>query len=181
MPFCSFTVAKSARMAMFPHLIAMERKGLAMRKLIVLLSALFLVSATQAQAEPPAKNTATQVESLMKERRDVLQNIAQMLNAQYRVGTAGIDRVVSATNKLADAELELAKTKDERIAVCRKQVESCRDFEKLCQARHEVGIVTQADVLIATAERLKAEIQLLREQAGDKPGEEQVKMKKAHN
>ncbi len=140
-----------------------------MRGFILLLFCLSLAPIIQAQAQPPAKNPAAEVESLMKERRDALQKLVRILDSQYRMGTVDFNRVASAASKLADMELELAKTKDERIAACRKQVELCRDAEKLCQARVNAGTATEADVYEAKAERLKAEIHLAREKAGDKP------------
>jgi hypothetical protein len=135
-----------------------------MSRLIVLLCALLPVSAIQAQDKPPAKDPAAQLRSLMEERRDTLDKAVQVLLAQYRVGTVDVERLASAMSRLGEAELDFAKNKDERIAVCRKQVEVCRDFEKICQGRRDAGTVTDADVLQAKAERLKAEIQLLREQ-----------------
>jgi len=135
-----------------------------MKMSIVLLSALLLSSVVQAQV-PPAKDTVAQVESRLKERRDTLQRLVQILENGYRMGTVDFTRVASVAGKLADAELDLAKNKDERIAACRKQFEWCRGAEKVCQARFESGTVTESDVLEAKAERLKAEIRLLKETA----------------
>ena len=139
-----------------------------MRKSIVWLCVLLLTPAIQAQAQPSGQDASAQLKSLMEERRDALDKAVTILSSMYRVGTATFDQVVSAMAKLADAELELAKTKDERIAVYRKQVESWRDAEKVCQARLQAGTATEVNVLEAKSERLKAEIQLLRERgAGD--------------
>ncbi len=141
-----------------------------MRRSIALLCVLLLGPAIQAHAQRPAKDPAAQLKSLMEERRDALQKAVNILNGYFQTGTVTLEVVVSAMTKSADAELELAKNKDERIAIYRKQVEFCRNVEKLCQARFDAGTVTEVDVLQAKAERLKVEIQLLREQGAGHSG-----------
>jgi uncharacterized protein YlxP (DUF503 family) len=112
-----------------------------------------------------------QVESLLKERRAALRKLVEILVSQYQVGTVDFNRVAHAESRLADAELEPVKSKDERIGVCQRQVELCRDVLKIVTARFDAGTVSQADLLDATAERLKMEIRLLQEKAGDKQGQ----------
>jgi outer membrane protein TolC len=116
-----------------------------------------------------AGDKPAEVESLLKERQDALRNLVKILDLQYRAGTVDFIRVASAESRLADAELGSAKNKDARIAACQKKAELCRDVEKICQARLAVD-GTDADVREARAERLKAEIQLLREKAADDAG-----------
>ena len=71
-----------------------------------------------------------QVESLLKERQDVMQKLVEILDVQYRAGAVDFDRWSLTVNRLAEAELESAKNKEERMAACRKQVEAppkCRE------------------------------------------------------
>ena len=148
-----------------------------MKSSIVLLCVFLSVPVNPARAQPPAKDPAAKLESLMEERRDVLQKAVEILTAQYRVGTVDFRRLSLALNRLGTAKLELAKNQDERIAACQKQIESRRDIEKICQARLKAGTVTEADVLDASAERMTAEIRLLREKAGDNQAQVESLMK----
>ena len=50
-----------------------------------------------------------------------------------RVGTVSFNRLSHAMDRLGDAGLDLAKSKDVRVAACQKQVALCRDVEKICR------------------------------------------------
>jgi outer membrane protein TolC len=114
-----------------------------------------------------AGDKPAEVESLLKERQEATQKLVDVLVSQYRAGTVDFIRMESAQRQLANAELELAKNRDARIAARQKQAELCRDVEKICQVRFNAGKVGEADVAEARAERLTAEIGLLREKADD--------------
>jgi outer membrane protein TolC len=146
-------------------------------RFVVLLSALLLAPTIAAQAQPPAKDATAQLKSLLEERRDALDKAVQMLFAQYRAGTVNLNRLLHALHRLGDAELDLAKGKDERTAACQRQVALCRDVTKICQARLAAGRVSEIDVCDAIAEQTTAEIQLLREKAGDNAAQMEVLIK----
>jgi len=148
-----------------------------MRRFTVLFSALLLASVIQAHAQPPAKDTAAQSDSLLKQRRDALDSLVQILVDQYRAGTVDFSRLSDALHRLGGAGLELAKSKDERTAACQKQVALCRDVTKICQARVYAGRASQIDVCDAIAEQTMAEIRLLREKSGDNPAQVESLMK----
>lgn len=109
-------------------------------------------------------------DSLLKERRDTLRQLAQDVEQCYRAGRATLDSLIRASNLLLEAELDLAKTKAERIAIYEKLVANLRQLEKAAEARHQAGAPGGgvSEVLSAKADRLKAEIQLAREKEGDK-------------
>ena len=115
----------------------------------------------QLSREKAADNRA-EVELLLKDRQDMMQNLVEILTAQWRVGTIESDRLWHAMDQLCDAELELAKNRDERLEVCRKQVGLCRDVEDDCR-KGTCRMNSDLDIAEATGERLRAEIQLLRE------------------
>jgi hypothetical protein len=131
--------------------------------------AIAVASPIQARAQPPAKDAAVQLQSLLKERRDTLRKLVEFRVAQYKAGTVGVIDAAYAQDRLVDVELELAKNKDERIAIRQRQVDFCRSIEKITQARHDAGTVSTADLLDAKDFRLNAEIQLLREKGGTSP------------
>ena len=108
------------------------------------------------------------LQSLLKQRRDVLREQVKVSTHAYRLGEAAIGPVLAAMSNLVEAELELAAGAQERIALRQKQVQIARDVEKLAQARHQVAEAGIDEVLGARAARLQAEIDLYREkkQAG---------------
>lgn len=117
------------------------------------------------QAVPIGKN-----EALLKERRETLRQLSQEVEQRYRSGLATLDSVIRASNLLLEAELDLAKTKAERVALCEKLVANLRQLETILESKHKVGAQggETANVLDARAARLKAEIQLAHEKEGDK-------------
>jgi hypothetical protein len=140
-----------------------------------MVAAIVLVSAAGADPPLPQQNeTAKQVESLLKERRDTFRQLVDMLGQQHRAGIVTEVSVLRATDQLLDAELDLASTKAERIAIREKLVANLRKLEKLIEGMVQAGVrgadaPTIEDALRAKAARLKAEIQLLREKAGNEP------------
>ena len=75
--------------------------------------------------------------------------------------------MIDARNAVLDAELELASTRKERVELYRKRVESLRELEEIASERHKHAIISIEELLLATAARLQAEIDLFREQAHD--------------
>jgi outer membrane protein TolC len=75
--------------------------------------------------------------------------------------------IVKAIQLLLEAEVELAETRAERIAVHEKILANLCQVEKAAQMRCSAGRAPIAESLEAKAARLKAEIQLKREQAGE--------------
>jgi hypothetical protein len=129
-----------------------------------------IVVASAIAADWPASRhdgASAQLESLLKERRDVVRKLVEIVNRRYQTGMVTQESVILASNLLLDAELELARTKAERIAVCQKLVGNLRQLEQAAEARHERTMGSADDVLKAKAARLKAEIQLVRENAED--------------
>lgn len=119
------------------------------------------VVAADAAAKAPAGATTTK--GLMKERRDVLQSVVQWRERQYASGSVDLPLLIRAKLALGDAELDLAGSKAERLAVRQQQLDSLRELEHALKMRFDTGRVTETDLLESKAERLKAEIDLLRE------------------
>jgi outer membrane protein TolC len=110
-----------------------------------------------------------QIESLLKERRDTLRRVVDVLTQQYENGSAAFESIMLASERLFDAELELAATKAERIAIYEKRVSALRAMEKFAEGRFKAGFrTTEVELLDARAARLQAQIRLLREKEGGK-------------
>ena len=121
------------------------------------------VVAADAPESPPGEAT-TQLQSLLKERRDTLRKLVDAVESRYRSGGVSVDSVLRASEQLLEAELDLAETKPERIAVYGKLVANFHEREQAARAGYDTGTATLESLLEVTAARLKAEIQLLREQ-----------------
>jgi hypothetical protein len=112
------------------------------------------------------KQTAA-LERLLKQRRDTLREMVAFAETQYRAGVAEQDAMFRASESLIAAELDLATDKAERIALRERRLEIMKRMEEYTGALRDVAGANNADVLAATAERLKAEIELLRERASE--------------
>ena len=119
-----------------------------------------------AGGEAKETNQSQKLEELLKERRDTLQQLVEVVTAEYRHGTTGFESVARATDQLIDAELELAKNPEGRIAILQRRVELMKGLFAVVDMRLKNGQVTKAQVLAAQATLLKSRIQLIREQAG---------------
>ena len=128
-------------------------------------------AAASAGADPP-KSTEQEVgpgqlQSLRKERRETLRTLVDAAESKFNSGKATLDSLLRGSELLLEAELDLAETKAERIAVHEKIVANLRQVEKAAQMRCNAGVAPIEESLEAKAARLKAEIQLKCEQTGE--------------
>ena len=107
--------------------------------------------------------TSAEIEALLKERRDTLQQLVESTEALYRSGVAPLDSLLRATDELLAAQLELAKSKEERIAIHRERLKNARRLEHHSETIYKEGRASVTEYLRAKAARLKAEIELARE------------------
>lgn len=101
---------------------------------------------------------------LLKKRRDTLAERVVALEKKLAEGQLKIESVVAARDQLLDAELQLVKTKKQRVAIYQKRIDNMRELEASLKLQYENGIATPESLLLATAARLQAEIDLAREQ-----------------
>ena len=120
-----------------------------------------------AGGETKEANEADKLEKLLTQRRDTLRQLVDVVTGQYRHGTTGFESVARATAQLIDAELELAKNPEGRIAILQRRAELMKGLFAMVDMRFKNGQVTQAQVLAAKAALLQSQIHLTREQADD--------------
>lgn len=120
----------------------------------------YLNAATGDQTE-----ISSQISELMKERHKVLRKRLDAVQAMHAAGSVSTDRVIAANESLLNAELELAANQSERIEICKKRIENLRQLERILAERYTQGSVSIEVSLMATAARLQAEIDCLREQS----------------
>lgn len=131
--------------------------------------ALFLLL-SPLQAEPaPVAREDHQIRQLQKERRNILAQAVEARKKQILAGQLGIEELCRAGRMLHQAELDLAVSKAERIRAHEQHFEFLQAMEKAMDLRFQTGQVSRADNLLMRAERLQAEIGLLK--AGGTPRE----------
>ena len=133
--------------------------------LCVLATSVCLVMLSQSATSQTEQNTLSdkKLNSLLEELRDTRRQIVEWIELRYSQGNASLDNVIQARIELLDAELDIAKTKAERVRVREEQVKNFLELENLLTQRHKNGEITNVEILAVKAVRLEAEIQLLRE------------------
>lgn len=122
---------------------------------------------TTNRAAPPAGGARAEIAALMIERVEVLAKRVEAVKMQYEVGAVDLESVLDAQEDLDQAQLPLAETQAARLAIHQSRLQSAKQLEAVMQQRARDGIVNMADVYLATAARLQAEIDLLREQSSE--------------
>lgn len=117
----------------------------------------------QAEAESPAVAEA-RLRQLLGARLEVLSTRHEALLQLYFSGLATFESTIDAQEDLLEAQLDLAATKQQRIAAIQALLEVAIDREKMVVARVDQGTIPITDKLLATSARLKMEIRLLRAQ-----------------
>ena len=132
--------------------------------LVAILSiACSLGSLTSAQ-QPTDSDSDASLSALLTQRRDTLEKRVEVLEYMLAQGKVEATAVFAARDQLLDAELQLAETKEQRLALHRTRIDNMRELEELIKRRHKAGQSPLEAALSTTAARLQAEIDLLREQ-----------------
>lgn len=109
------------------------------------------------------------LDELLRQRRDTLQRLVEVVTEEYHSGKKTFGAVVQAKDRLIDAELELVNGRQDRLALLRQQVEMFEALSTVTDERFALGQVTQSERLAARAAVLDAKIELVWEQ--DRIGE----------
>lgn len=130
--------------------------------LIVVLAAWFVMNRTAAQQDE-ASPDSPKIQQLLQQRQDVLQQRYNAVKHRHEDGTRQYDRVASALDDLLKAKLELAASRQERLDICKQRVDNMRSLEEIAEGQVKNGDGTIDEKLLATAARLQAEIDCLRD------------------
>jgi hypothetical protein len=135
--------------------------------------AILLVGRTQAQAQKPSAAAAIpnlpQAAAKESPPTDDVDRLAQQLleaarkrleaqRAYYLEGRITLDRYLDASKQLEVAELRVAKTDADRLAVRNRHVDRTKEIEIREKAERKAGRGTDADVSEARERRLEAEL-----------------------
>ena len=105
------------------------------------------------------------IKELLTERRDTLRARADAVESRYLAGNISFDQLIAARIDLCDAELELVNDTPNRIAVLEKKLKSLRDLEQATAKGVAAGQTDIADQLLAKSERIRIEVEVLREKS----------------
>jgi outer membrane protein TolC len=110
----------------------------------------------------PAEVKDSKLQQLLKERLATLRKLVDQTTRDYQAGRVSFDRVHQAMAAMLRAELELCESNKERIEVLKKIVAQAKEHEQNAIQRYKAGQASSSDTLMATADRLEAEIALER-------------------
>jgi len=109
----------------------------------------------------PADNA--RLRALLTEKRDALRQIEESRRSDHQQGIDNQEHLIRASLAVIDADLDLAQTPNERVALCEKRVRLRRELESFVQAQRQAGVGTLVELQQAKVDRLDAEIALERE------------------
>jgi RNA polymerase sigma factor (sigma-70 family) len=113
-----------------------------------------------------AKSETTRLRQLQQERVKALEEQLQGQFERIKIGKDPLSHLLDAVRDLAEAELELADTKEARIAAVEKMLKHLVLIEEQLIQLQEAGLQTKQGIAQGRAARLKAEIELEKLKAG---------------
>ncbi len=149
-------------------------KEIAMRAKQLLISgglSLILICCSLQPSTAESKEVSTEsdeVAKLLRKRLDVLREIVKIQRAAYMMGQVRFDAVVKSQIDVLDAQIELAKSPIERIAIRKNLVQQAMQMEKFTKQLFDGMQAGRADLLKAQAFRLRAQADLKRETLDNK-------------
>jgi hypothetical protein len=114
--------------------------------------------APKQKSAPKAPNKRLQ--ELQMERVKALEEQLKGQSERVEQGKEAMTSLFDTVRELAEAELDLAATRDAKIAAVEKLLKYLRDYEKVATNLYEAGAQSKQDVAHAKVARLKAEIEL---------------------
>ena len=124
-----------------------------------------------ARDKKPTPMTKERFQKLLKERRDMAEEVWKIRYALYKDGSnepgtnapTTLRMLLDASKQLMKAELELSKNKAERLEARKKHLKWAKETTNITEAHYRVGRVSRASFASALYEQLDAEIELERE------------------
>jgi hypothetical protein len=131
--------------------------GIALVLLLWLVGAPLPAAPGGKEAPPPSSD---RLRELQRERVKALTEQLQGQFERVKIGKDPLIQYLEVVRELGDAELELAETKDARMAAVEKMVKELALCEEQMVQLQQAGLQTKQGIAQAKAARLKAEIQL---------------------
>ena len=129
---------------------------------IAVLGGWLVTNRTGAQQDA-VNSQAAKIAKLMHQKHDALQQRYEVIKGRYQDGSVQYDHVAAAYDDVMKARLDLAASRQERLGICKQRVDNLRSLEELVESRVKTGQEPMEHKLLATASRIQAEIDCLRE------------------
>lgn len=101
-----------------------------------------------------------ELRALLESRRDALRSVVADQHTRLQIGTAELPVYDEMIIEVMNVELELARTKEERIAIIEATLAGFIKREEYHEAKFNAGVGGTSVILITKATRLKVEIEL---------------------
>ena len=128
------------------------------------LASLTIEPTGSATANPALKNSpkgdTKRLRELQRERVKELEVQLQGASERVKIGRDNLLTYIDLIRELADAELDLAETRDIKLAALERMIERLTDCETEVDKWQNAGLKTKQDVAQARAARLKAQVLL---------------------
>ena len=115
-----------------------------------------------------------QLRELLEARRDVLKELVHLINGQMGTREKAYPEVLEVNSMLLEAELAASRTKQERTESFERALDAQQGIEQRLVAMFEIGLGSQPELQIATAARMKVQIDFHKEKTGEWPAPAQV-------
>ncbi|HEV3120829.1 MAG TPA: RNA polymerase sigma factor [Isosphaeraceae bacterium] len=120
----------------------------------------------QVDARP---RTGETLRALLVEKRDLLRQLVETSRRLFEGGELALEEMLRAKPALLEAELKLAETRRDRLAILEAMLGEAKQLEEVIRQRWERGEMTQTAVVNSKIFRLDAQIRLEEEKLkGDK-------------
>jgi hypothetical protein len=106
------------------------------------------------------------VGALLKDQYQAARKEAEMRWANMLAGRGSLDLTLSVFQRMLQVELDLSRSKADRVAALEAQWQRTLDIEGLNQARFNAGRINMEDLQQSRFHRVRAEIMLERAKAG---------------
>jgi uncharacterized protein (TIGR03067 family) len=109
---------------------------------------------------PPAKTDNKRLRELQQERVKALEEQMQGQFERVKIGKDPLIELINVMQELAEARLEVAENREQRLAAVESLLKECHVVEEQLRQLQAAGLQTKQGVAQAKSARLKAEIQL---------------------
>lgn len=122
--------------------------------------ALAETNVTAAPIGTETKPTSDKLKALQKERVKFLEEYLEGLSGRVKLRGELVNNFIEAVRELSDAELDMAETKEQRLAAYERALKRLQDREDTTANLVATGMENKHNLALVKAARIKAEIQL---------------------
>jgi hypothetical protein len=127
---------------------------------LVIASVVGLVDCSHSSMAVTQESEDKELRALLTARREALKSVMADHVARFQQGTEDSPANADLVMELMHVDLELARTKNDRIAIIESSLETLVEREKFVEAKVKASLSSSTSLSMAKADRLKLEIEL---------------------